>query len=64
MVESSNEIGIGPAFISSADRDICTGEIGAGADLFIIGGYGGICVEEVADFLTGLLFIDIMDDDL
>lgn len=64
IIERSNEIGIGPAFLQSPERDVCTGEIGAGADLLLVGGYGGICVEELADFLTGLVFIDIMDDDL
>lgn len=63
MVESSNEFGFGPLYVQSKDRDICAGELGAGADLFIIGAYGGICVEELADFITGLVFIDIMDDD-
>ncbi|WKZ56610.1 MAG: hypothetical protein QY326_07720 [Bdellovibrionota bacterium] len=62
MVESSNEIGIGPAFIQSKDRDICSGEIGVGVDL-IVGGYAGVCVDEVFDFLAGIFFWDPKDDD-
>ncbi len=64
MVERSNEFGIGPTFVNSRDRDVCTGEIGVGADVLIVGAYGGICVEELADFLAGLFFIDLMKDDL
>ena len=63
MLETSSEFGIGPTFVQSKDREVCTGEIGVGADLFI-GAYLGLCVEEVADFVTGLFFLDIMDDDL
>jgi hypothetical protein len=64
IVEHSNELGIGPAFLSSGEREVCTGELGLGADLLLVGGYGGICVEEFADFLAGLIFFDIMEDDL
>lgn len=63
MVESSNEIGAGPAFIASKDREICTGEVGVGVDL-LAGAYVGICVEELVDFAAGLVFLDIMDDDV
>ena len=64
MVENSNEFGIGPGYISSDDRQVCPGEIGLGADLFIIGAYGGVCVEEFFDFAAGLFFIDVLGDDL
>jgi hypothetical protein len=64
MVESSNELGIGPAFIDSSDRKVCPGEIGLGADLAVAGLYAGVCVDEVADFLAGLVFVDLKDDDL
>lgn len=63
MVESSNEIGAGPAFIGSKDRKICAGEVGLGLDL-LVGAYAGICSEELFDFVTGLVFIDVMDDDI
>lgn len=64
IVESSNEFGIGPAYVRSKDRDVCGGEFGLGADLFLVGAYGGFCIEELLDFGTGLFFIDIMDDDV
>lgn len=64
MIESSSELGVGPAYVSSSDRDVCDGEIGLGADLLVAGAYGGICVDEFADFVAGIFFIDLKDDDL
>lgn len=64
IIERSNEIGAGPAFLQSPDREVCVGELGAGLDLFLVGAYGGVCVDELADFVAGLFFIDIKDDDL
>lgn len=64
MMERSNEFGIGPAFVDSKDRKICTGELGVGLDLFIVGGYAGVCVDELADFVTGIFFVDLKGDDL
>lgn len=64
LVERANEMGIGPAFASSPDRIICPGEIGVGLDLFIVGGYAGVCVDEAVDFLGGLFLFDVKDDDL
>jgi len=64
MVERSNEFGIGPAFVDSKDRKVCTGELGLGLDLFLIGGYAGVCVEEVADFIGGIFLFDPKEDDL
>jgi hypothetical protein len=63
MVETSNEIGISPAFKQSADRDICEAEVGLGLDLFIAG-YGGLCLDEVADFVGGIFLVDLKGDDL
>lgn len=63
MVEHSNEFGVGPLYVSSSERKVCTGEVGAGLDLLILGGYGGVCFEEVADFVGGLFFLDLMKDD-
>jgi hypothetical protein len=63
MVEHSNELGIGPAFLESQQRRVCPGEVGVGADLFLIGAYGGICVDELFDFLAGIFFLDVKDDD-
>lgn len=64
MVESSNEIGISPSIVTSKDRDICSGELGVGADLFIVGAYFGLCLNAVPDFVAGLFFWDLNDDDL
>ena len=63
MVESSNEFGAGPAFIPSKDRDICKAEFGLGIDLFV-GGYVGICGDEVIDLVSGIFFLDTSDDDI
>lgn len=64
LVETSNEIGISPAFKQSADRDVCSAELGLGGDLLIVGAYGGICLDELADFVGGLFLIDFKDDDM
>lgn len=64
MFERSNEVGISPAFAGSKDRKICKGEIGAGLDLIIVGGYLGICTDEVADFVAGIFTFDINHDDI
>ena len=64
LVERSDEKGVGPRWWTpSKDRAVCPGEVGVGADLFIAGVYGGICMEEVVDFIGGIFFIDIMHDD-
>lgn len=63
LLESSSEFGISPAYVESKDRSVCDSEVGAGLDLFLISGYGGICLQETADFLAGLFFIDLQDDD-
>ncbi len=64
LIEHSNEFGIGPAFVESDDRRICDGEVGLGLDVFLVGAYGGICVEEVVDFVAGIFFLDVMGDDI
>lgn len=64
LVETSNEIGVSPAFKQSADREVCSAEIGLGGDLLIVGAYGGICLDELADFVGGLFLIDFKDDDM
>jgi hypothetical protein len=64
IVETSNELGISPAFKQSADRDICDAEIGLGLDVLLIGGYGGLCLDEVADFVGGIFLVDFKGDDL
>jgi hypothetical protein len=64
LIESSNEFGVSPAYVDSADRKICDGEIGLGADVLVAGAYGGVCVDEFADFLAGIFFIDLKNDDI
>ena len=64
LVETSNEFGIGPGYVNSKDRSVCKAEVGLGLDVLLIGGYGGFCAEELVDFLSGIFFIDVMDDDI
>jgi hypothetical protein len=64
LIETSNEFGVGPAYVDSADRKVCDGEIGLGADVLVAGAYGGVCVDEFADFVAGIFFIDLKDDDI
>lgn len=63
LFEHSSEMGVGPLYLDSKDRKVCTLELGVGADLFL-GVYGGVCVDEIADFAAGLFFIDFKKDDL
>ena len=64
IIEDSSEKGFGPNFKESEDREVLTGEVGVGADLYLVGAYGGVCLEEVFDFAAGLVFLDPMDDDI
>jgi hypothetical protein len=64
LIESSNELGLSPAFKQSADRDVGSAELGLGADLVLVGAYGGIRLDELVDLLGGIFLIDIKDDDL
>ncbi|RIL09618.1 MAG: hypothetical protein DCC75_06130 [Proteobacteria bacterium] len=62
LLETSSEFGAGPAYVESKDRKVCNLEVGAGVDL-LLGIYGGICLEEVADFAAGIFFLDLSGDD-
>jgi len=64
QVETTNEIGFGPAFKSAPERNLCPGIVGAGIDLVIVGAHIGFCPEELVDFALGIFTIDIMKDDL
>lgn len=64
MIENSSEMGVGPLFIASNDREVTPLEIGVGADLFLVGAYGGFSVDELADFLGGIFMYDFKEDDL
>ncbi len=63
LIETSDEMGVTPRFQESLQRKVCGSEIGVGADLLIVGGYGGICLQEIADFFAGVFFMDLNDDD-
>jgi hypothetical protein len=63
LLETEYEQGVGDSFRQSPDRTVCNTEIGLGIDLGI-GGYAGICAEEVLDFFAGLIFIDLEADDI
>lgn len=64
LIENSDEYGVGPNYVASKDRKVCKGELGVGADLFLVGAYAGVCADEIADFLAGIFFIDVSDDDI
>lgn len=63
-IEHSNELGISPAFLQSNERTVCPGEVGLGLDLFLIGGYAGVCFDELYDFVAGIFLEDVKKDDL
>lgn len=65
MLEKEDEFGFGgESYHSSSEREVCGSEIGLGLDLFLLSGYGGICLEELFDFAAGIVFLDPKDDDL
>ena len=64
MLESSNEIAAGVPLVRSMDRKVCPTEIGAGADALLAGAYAGVCPDEILDFIAGIFFIDLYDDDI
>jgi len=64
MTEKSKEYGVSPYYHPSQQRKVCPGEVGGGVDLLIFGVYGGICLDELADFATGVFFLDLKKDDL
>jgi hypothetical protein len=63
MLENANELGVSPLYVHNSNRKVCPGEVGVGLDLFIAGGYAGICVDEVVDFFGGIFTLDPKDDD-
>ena len=64
FIESSNEFGAGPAFVSSDDRYVTPIEIGLGADLLLAGAYAGISLDEIWDFIAGVFTFDPAGDDI
>ena len=63
LIETDNEDGSGSTFHQSTDRKVCASEIGVGIDLGL-GGYAGICSEELLDFVAGIFFFDLEADDI
>lgn len=63
LLETSNEFGVSPLYVNSRDRIICGSEIGVGVDPLIAGIYVGVCPTEIVDFLGGLIFLDLSNDD-
>jgi hypothetical protein len=65
MWETSDEKGFNPfSYTPSRDRDVCTFEVGVGLDVFVGGAYAGMCIEEIFDFLGGVVMLDLEHDDL
>jgi len=64
FVETSSEIGISPAFKQSHDRQVGSGEIGAGLDLVAVGLYAGVDLLGIADFFAGIFGFDPSEDDV
>ena len=63
FIESSNEFGAGPAFVSSSDRHVERAEVGLGVDLLVAGVYFGIDFGAVPDFFAGFVGFDPSKDD-
>lgn len=64
FLEHTNEMGIGPAFLSSDSRRPSPLEIGLGADLLLVGAYAGISIDSIGDALAGFVGFDPAEDDL
>lgn len=62
FIEHSSELGVGPAFLASSQREITPLEVGLGGDL-LFGAYAGVSLDELFDFLAGLIFLDPFGDD-
>jgi hypothetical protein len=63
IIEDTDERGFITDFTSVPERNLCKGIIGVGADVVLVGAHAGFCPEELLDFVLGIFFIDIMDDD-
>lgn len=64
FLERYPEYGFGPGFKNTGARLPSRYEIGAGADALLVGAYAGISLDELLDFLGGLVFLDFKGDDL
>lgn len=63
FIEHSSEVGIGPLFLQSNEREVTPAEIGVGIDLFLIGAYAGISLDETFDLIAGIFGFDPKEDD-
>jgi len=64
FIERYPEYGFGPGFNNTGARLPSKYEIGVGADAILLGAYGGISLDELLDFVGGLVLIDFKRDDL
>jgi hypothetical protein len=65
MLETSDEEGFAPFdYFPSAQRDVCTYEVGVGLEFLVAGAYLGVCPEEIFDFIGGIFLLDFEHDDL
>ena len=63
MVEEGKEYGIGPGYTDRINRKICPGEFAIGIDAFAAA-HAGLCLDEAVDFLAGIFFLDVKNDDI
>jgi hypothetical protein len=64
FIEHTSEMGVGPLYLDSPQREATPLEVGAGVDLILVGAYVGISVDSIFDALTGFVGFDISEDDL
>lgn len=64
FIERYTEYGFGPSFRNSRDRPVTVAEFGLGLDLVFVGAYAGLSLDELLDFLGGIIFLDLKGDDL
>lgn len=64
FIEHTSEMGVGPLYLDSAQREVTPLEVGAGVDLILFGAYVGISIDSIFDALTGFVGFDISEDDL
>ena len=64
FIERTSEFGVGPGFLNSTERPVTALELGGSVDLLLVGLSLGLSVDELADFVLGVLGIDFKDDDL
>jgi hypothetical protein len=64
FIDHTNEMGVGPLFLGSKDREPTPLEVGVGGDLLLVGAYAGVSIDSIFDFLGGFVGLDISDDDI